>query len=42
MLNEVEAMNWHYQLVEDGTNLEAINKAINNAKENSDKHQLLK
>lgn len=36
-----EAMNWHYQLVEDGTNLEAINKAINNAKENSDKPSII-
>ncbi|XMB87437.1 transketolase [Mycoplasmatota bacterium WC44] len=30
-----EAMNWHYQLVEDGNDLEAIGKAINNAKESS-------
>lgn len=36
-----EAMNWHYQLVKDGTDLDAIHEAINNAKNNLEKPSLI-
>lgn len=36
-----EAMNWHYQLVEDGNDLDAVEKAIKNAKANLDKPSLI-
>ena len=36
-----ESMNWHYQLVKDGNDLEAIHRAILNAKTNFDKPSLI-
>ncbi|MGI6782383.1 MAG: transketolase [Acholeplasmataceae bacterium] len=36
-----QAMNWHYQLVEDGENLEIIHQAIMKAKANLDKPSLI-
>ncbi|MEC9485603.1 MAG: transketolase [Candidatus Izemoplasma sp.] len=36
-----EAMNWHYSRVEDGNDVEALNEAINTAKEVTDKPSII-